>query len=305
MKKILVLFVAMLLCANAASAQMGSSGHFSFELPDTWQYANYDGKPMWSDGESVLFAVETDFTEYRLFDRELIMDMYCKSKDIKTHYKEFRYDELNDDVVAYSSQKDGQYVFEYYKNGYALTLLCADKSGDTRRAELQLLSIANTVKYDVQTQNGYQMEIKQNAYFRFGIPKGWSYLEQDGNHFAFNGEIGETEKGYYFVSSGKIPGLGEATPEEVRAAMEMVKEAYTDKQNQYWEGYSEHFEIEGHPAYLSHGCARGGSYIYTSILLCVNGDQLALCIYMNEQEAFDENYHLGMIKALAEQVKPL
>lgn len=305
MKKILILFAAMILFACSASAQVGSSGHFSFEVPDDWEFMVYDGDTGWYAEDGVLFVLEYDYTEYGLFNQETIMDMYCKGKDIETYFNEFRYEQLNGKTVAYYSMHEGAYCFEYYQNGYAMTLMYSDKSKDTRKAEEILLPIAATVKYDTQTQNGYKMVQKETAYFQFGIPEGWSYLEQDGNHFAFNGKIGETKKGYYFVKVDTIEGLGEATEEVIRAAMDMVKTSYTDMHSNYWEGYSEHFEINGCPAYLSHGCARGNAYIYTSILLCANGDQLAMCIYMNEQEAFDDDFHVGLIEALAEQVKPL
>lgn len=304
---VFILFTVLVL--SSSNAQTCSTGHFVFEVSDSWKFMTYDEFMIYNtQNDCSLWVLERDYTEYEVFSRNRIVDFYLSLIE----GNEYSIFEINGDLYAYyieeltySSFPQYSCTLLAYKNGYVLYLQYAADSLVTKEQCIEtILKISKTISYSVQEPTTYSISKKFTDHFIYGVPNGWFHVSNESGEYYYGGTEMSAKGGMYFVIEWPLSDLGyDSTSDKVLMYQEIANNLY-EELSTLSELTTEEITINGLPAYSSKFILNLYSgYVYQTLLSY--GDYLMVATYMNSDDCVDPNYSVTVVEALNSYIKPL
>lgn len=308
----LVVFLAMLMFAIPASAQICNTGHFSFEVPDDWYFAIYENLFFYkSPRGDILTAFEQDMTEFENASTDQIINLYSMYGD----KDDFTITKLNGDLVAYYTIADRtpeisvvspRASFVLYKNRY---LLYVDYDPDCLSGEEGYLSalkeVTSTVVYSEGEPSSYQMQVHSTEHFEYGVPTGWIHAEPDGYDIYYYGDETRIRGGVYTVDEYPLSSLVDGyRTMGVNRIYRLLANTIYENNSPMGEMCYEHVMVGGIPAYSFYFYLNFDvGYVYYTFL--IDGEYLLVTEYSDSNGRFDKEFSTSIIDALHKSIKPI
>lgn len=308
----LVVFLAMLMFAIPVSAQVCSTGHFSFEVPDDWYFTTYENLFCYeSPNGDTLTAFEQDMTEFENASADQIINlysMYCDKDD-------FTITKLNGDLAAYYTTADRtpeisfvspEASFMFYKNKY---LLYIDYGSDYRSSKEDCLSalreVTSTVVYFEGEPSSYQMQAHSTEHFEYGVPEGWIHAEPDGYDIYYYGDETRIRGGVYTVDEYPLSSLVDGyRTMGVNRIYRLLANTIYENNSPMGEMCYEHLMVGGIPAYSFYFYLNFDvGYVYYTFL--IDGEYLLVTEYSDSNGRFNEEFSASIVDALRKSIKPI
>lgn len=309
--KRLFLFLILILLTVPAAAQTYYTGHFSFEVPDSWKFdVMEDGSFVFGNlNNDYLLVLEDDMTEYGTVSPSVISGMYDQYKDRDLYTKT----RINGDLVAYfvEDHGDGYSIvsydgtFMYYKNQYLLYMVYVDsRSLGMEDCVDSLLSIAETSQYNVSEKSDYSLTPYYTDHFLYAYPRGWFHIEENGAHYYYGGTERSPEGGSYVVQ--EIP-LSEFFPDtniDVYDLYKQLAQGFYEASGAIGDMNEESIIINGSPAYrFSFLLDVYSGYSYSTLL--IDDDYLLLTVYTDTDSFQDDYFCSNIVNTLSSELKPI
>ena len=308
----LVVFLAMLMFAIPASAQICSTGHFSFEVPDDWYFTIYENLFCYNDPNGgTLSAFEQDMTEFENASNEQIINLYsryCENDD-------FEITKLNGDLAAYYAIADRtpeiSFVspsasFMLYKNRYILYVdYDSGYPYDKEDCMNALKEVTNTVAYSERKPSSYQMQVHSTEHFEYGVPAGWIHAEPDGYDIYYYGDETRIRGGVYTVDEYPLSSLVDGyRTMGVNRIYRLLANTIYENNSPMGEMCYEHVMVGGIPAYSFYFYLNFDiGYVYYTFL--IDGEYILVTEYSDSNGRFDKEFSTSIIDALRKSIKPI
>ena len=311
---ILILSIFILTIPVSSYAQICSTGHFVFDVPDSWRFMTYEDSILYNvDGGNGLFVFENDMRWAGDIRPGMLGDFYRTY----TNKPEGTITRINGDPAYYFVEKydqpysslkcdDYSVTFLFYKNGYLLYLSYLAKYPVTKEECVDtMLKISNSISYSIQDRTTYDLQKEITEHFIYGVPKGWFHAVINDVDYYYGGNEMTDKGGMYSVIEYPLSSIIEDVGEmELSSIYHYIANSLYSQVSENDDLTTEEITINGLPAYSSqYFLDIYTGYVYQTFL--AYGDYLFISTYSNSEGASDEQYSVSIVEALRDSIKPI